>query len=167
MRLNFQEKLYFWKTNFLICLRKPQNCPPPEKKRKKKPKHLKCSLTRAKTKAIKELTPPFSFFLSLSVSLSLSVHPTRWPWYRSGTLIKILLKLVIIQSFICWNSMHTLEVIPFPEVFFTEVSKFILLNCSFKNAHIWFKIIISYVFTILCSYMKYTIFLIYVDIFSS
>ena len=32
--------------------------------------------------------------------------------------------------------MHTLEVIPFPEVFFTEVSKFILLNCSFKNAHL-------------------------------
>ena len=26
--------------------------------------------------------------------------------------------------------------VPFPEVFFTEVSKFILLNCSFKKAHI-------------------------------
>ena len=48
----------------------------PPKKGKKNPKYLKCSLTRAKTKTIKEswllLSP--SFFLSLSLCLSLSTQ---------------------------------------------------------------------------------------------
>ena len=85
MRLKFQENFTFGRRTSKFAKEKPQNCPPPpEKKGKKKknPKHLKCSLTRAKGReAIKELTPPLSFFLSLSlcVSLFLSLSPVCPP----------------------------------------------------------------------------------------
>ena len=60
----------------------PKIAPPPEKKGKKKnPKHLKCSLTRAKDESHKRvdssslfLSLSLSVCLSLSLSLSLSVH---------------------------------------------------------------------------------------------
>ena len=45
----------------------PQNCPPPEKKEKKNPKHLKYSLTRAKDESHKRVDSS-SLFLSLSLS---------------------------------------------------------------------------------------------------
>ena len=50
----------------------PKIAPPPEKKGKKEnPKHLKCSLTRAKDESHKRVD---SSSLSFSLSLSLSVH---------------------------------------------------------------------------------------------
>ena len=67
----------------------PKIAPPPEKKGKKKkknPKHLKCSLTRAKDESHKRVDSS-SLFLSLTLCLSLSLclSTTSWPWYRSGT----------------------------------------------------------------------------------
>ena len=52
----------------------PKIAPPPEKKGKKKknPKHLKCSLTRAKDESHKRVDSS-SLFLSLSLSVSLSL----------------------------------------------------------------------------------------------
>ena len=61
----------------------PKMAPPPwkerEKKKKKNPKHLKCSLTRAKDESHKRVDSSSLFLslcvsLSLSLSLSLSVH---------------------------------------------------------------------------------------------
>ena len=73
--LIFRENFTFGRRTSKFAKENPQNCPPPWKERKKKnPKHLKCSLTRAKDESHKkELTPPLTFFLSLSVSLSLSL----------------------------------------------------------------------------------------------
>ena len=69
--------IYIGRRTSKFAKENPKIAPPRKEKKKKNPKHLKCSLTRAKTKAIKELTPPLSFFLSLSLSrsLSLSVCP--------------------------------------------------------------------------------------------
>ena len=62
----------------------PKIAPPPEKKGKKKkkknPKHLKCSLTRAKDESHKRVDSSSLFLslslcVSLSLSLSLSVCP--------------------------------------------------------------------------------------------
>ena len=53
----------------------PKMAPPPEKKGKKKkknPKHLKCSLTRAKDESHKRVDSS-SLFLSLSLCVSLSL----------------------------------------------------------------------------------------------
>ena len=50
----------------------PKIAPPPEKKGKKNPKHLKCSLTRAKDESHKRVDSS-SLFLSLSLSLCLSL----------------------------------------------------------------------------------------------
>ena len=54
--------------------------PPPEKKGKKKknPKHLKCSLTRAKDESHKRVDSS-SLFLSLSLSVSLSLSLSLCP----------------------------------------------------------------------------------------
>ena len=76
MRVNFQENFTFGRRTSKFAKENPQNCPPPEKKGKKKkknPKHLKCSLTRAKDESHKRVDSS-SLFLSLSLSLSLSVH---------------------------------------------------------------------------------------------
>ena len=54
----------------------PKIAPPPLKrkeKKKKNPKHLKCSLTRAKDESHKRVDSS-SLSFSLSLSLSLSVH---------------------------------------------------------------------------------------------
>ena len=41
LRVNFQEKLYFWKDELLNLLKKnPQNCPPPLKRKEKKKKKI-------------------------------------------------------------------------------------------------------------------------------
>ena len=79
MRVNFQENFTFGRRTSKFAKESPQNCPPPEKKEKKNPKHLKCSLTRAKDESHKRVDSS-SLFLSLSLSLcvslslSLSVH---------------------------------------------------------------------------------------------
>ena len=70
MRLNFQENFTFGRRTSKFAKENPQNSPPPEKKGKKKnPKHLKCSLTRAKDESHKRVDSS-SLFLSLSLSLS-------------------------------------------------------------------------------------------------
>ena len=82
MRLNFQENFTFGRRTSIFAKENPQNGPPPEKKGKKKnPKHLKCSLTRAKDESHKRADSSSLFLslslcvcLSLSLSLSLSVH---------------------------------------------------------------------------------------------
>ena len=74
MRVNFQENFTFGRRTSKFAKENPQNCPPPkrkEKKKKKNPKHLKCSLTRAKDESHKRVD---SSSLFLSLSLSLSVH---------------------------------------------------------------------------------------------
>ena len=78
LRVNFQENFTFGRRTSKFAKENPQNCPPPpEKKGKKKknPKHLKCSLTRAKDESHKRVDSS-SLFLSLTLclSLSLSVH---------------------------------------------------------------------------------------------
>ena len=82
MRFNFQENFTFGRRTSKFANENPQNCPPPLKrkeKEKKNPKHLKCSLTRAKDESHKRVDSS-SLFLSLSLSvflslsLSLSVH---------------------------------------------------------------------------------------------
>ena len=85
MRVNFQENFTFGRRTSKFAKENPQNGPPPEKKgeKKKNPKHLKCSLTRAKDESHKRVDSS-SLFLSLSLcvcvcvclslSLSLSVH---------------------------------------------------------------------------------------------
>ena len=50
----------------------PKIAPPPKRKEKKNPKHLKCSLTRAKDESHKGVDSS-SLFLSLSLSLSVSL----------------------------------------------------------------------------------------------
>ena len=76
----------------LNLLKKTPKIAPPlkrkEKKKKKNPKHLKCSLTRAKDESHKRVDSS-SLFLSLTLclSLSLSVCPPPVDQYRSGTLI--------------------------------------------------------------------------------
>ena len=78
MRVNFQENFTFGRRTSKFAKENPQNCPPPRKERKKKknPKHLKCSLTRAKDESHKRVDSSSLFLsLSLSVSLSLSLCP--------------------------------------------------------------------------------------------
>ena len=73
MRINFQENFTFGRRTSKCAKENPQNCPPPEKKGKKKiPKHLKCSLTRAKDESHKRVDSS-SLFLSLSLSLCVSL----------------------------------------------------------------------------------------------
>ena len=73
MRLNFQENFTFGRRTSKFAKENPQNCPPPWKERKKKnPKHLKCSLTRAKDESHKRVDSS-SLFLSLSLSLCVSL----------------------------------------------------------------------------------------------
>ena len=58
-----------------LLTKTPKIAPPPEKKgkrKKKNPKHLKCSLTRAKDESHKRVDSS-SLFLSLSLSLSVSL----------------------------------------------------------------------------------------------
>ena len=60
-----------------LLTKTPKIAPPPEKKgkrKKKNPKHLKCSLTRAKDESHKRVDSS-SLFLSLSLSVSLSLCP--------------------------------------------------------------------------------------------
>ena len=72
--LIFRKNFTFGRRTSKFAKENPQNSPPHEKKgRKKNPKHLKCSLTRAKDESHKRVDSS-SLFLSLSVSLSLSVH---------------------------------------------------------------------------------------------
>ena len=78
-------KTLLLESELLNLLTKTPKIAPPwkeKKKKKKNPKHLKCSLTRAKDESHKRVDSS-SLFLSLSLSLSLST--TSWPWYRSGT----------------------------------------------------------------------------------
>ena len=72
--LIFRKNFTFGRRTSKFAKENPQNCPPPEKKgkRKKNPKHLKCSLTRAKDESHKRVDSS-SLFLSLSLSLSLCV----------------------------------------------------------------------------------------------
>ena len=73
MRFNFQENFTFGRRTSKFANENPQNCPPlkrKEKEKKKNPKHLKCSLTRAKDESHKRVDSS-SLFLSLSLSLSL------------------------------------------------------------------------------------------------
>ena len=76
LRVNFQENFTFGRRTSKFAKENPQNGPPPwkerEKKKKKNPKHLKCSLTRAKDESHKRVDSS-SLFLSLCVSLSLSL----------------------------------------------------------------------------------------------
>ena len=79
MRLNFQEKTLLLEDELLNLLKKtPKIAPPPEKKEKKNPKHLKYSLTRAKDESHKRVDSS-SLFLSVCVCvcvcLSLSLCP--------------------------------------------------------------------------------------------
>ena len=64
----------------LNLLKKTPKMPPPEKKGKKKknPKHLKCSLTRAKDESHKRVDSS-SLFLSLSLCVSLSLSLSVCP----------------------------------------------------------------------------------------
>ena len=80
MRLNFQENFTFGRRTSKFANENPQNCPPPEKKGKKKknPKHLKCSLTRAKDESHKRVDSS-SLFLSLSLCVSLSLSLSLCP----------------------------------------------------------------------------------------
>ena len=81
MRFNFQENFTFGRRTSKFANENPQNCPPPEKKGKKKkknPKHLKCSLTRAKDESHKRVDSS-SLFLSLSLSLCLSLSLSLCP----------------------------------------------------------------------------------------
>ena len=61
-----------------LLTKTPKIAPPLKRKEKEKknPKHLKCSLTRAKDESHKRVDSSLSFSLSLcvSLSLSLSVH---------------------------------------------------------------------------------------------
>ena len=72
--LIFRKNFTFGRRTSKFAKENPQNFPPPEKKgkRKKNPKHLKCSLTRAKDESHKRVDSS-SLFLSLCVSLSLSL----------------------------------------------------------------------------------------------
>ena len=69
----FSGKTLLLEDELLNLLKKTPQSPPRQRKKtpKKKQKHVKCSLTRAKSKTIKEswllLSP--TFFLSLSLSL--------------------------------------------------------------------------------------------------
>ena len=80
MRLNFQENFTFGRRTSKFAKENPQNCPPLKRKEKKNPKHLKCSLTRAKDESHKRVDSSSLFLslslcVSLSLSLSLSVCP--------------------------------------------------------------------------------------------
>ena len=74
MRFNFQENFTFGRRTSKFANENPQNSPPLKRKEKeeKNPKHLKCSLTRAKDESHKRVDSS-SFFLSLSLSVSLSL----------------------------------------------------------------------------------------------
>ena len=72
--LIFRKNFTFGRRTSKFAKENPQNCPPNEKKgrEKKNPKHLKCSLTRAKDESHKRVDSS-SLFLSLSLSVSLSL----------------------------------------------------------------------------------------------
>ena len=72
--LIFRKNFTFGRRTSKFAKENPKIAPPQEKKRKKNPKHLKCSLTRAKTKAIRVDSSSLSFFLSLSLSTPLDDH---------------------------------------------------------------------------------------------
>ena len=80
MRFNFQENFTFGRRTSKFANENPQNCPPLKRKEKEKknPKHLKCSLTRAKDESHKRVDSS-SLFLSLSVCLSLSLSLSLCP----------------------------------------------------------------------------------------
>ena len=73
--LNFRKTLLLEGELLNLLKKTPQIAPPlkrkGKKKKKKNPKHLKCSLTRAKDESHKRVD---SSSLFLSLSLSLSVH---------------------------------------------------------------------------------------------
>ena len=80
--LIFRKNFTFGRRTSKFAKENPQNCPPHEKKGKRKekknPKHLKCSLTRAEDESHKRVDSSSLFLsLSLSVSLSLSLSTTR------------------------------------------------------------------------------------------
>ena len=72
--LIFRKNFTFGRRTSKFAKENPKIAPPPmkrkEEKEKKNPKHLKCTLTRAKDESHKRVDPPLSFFLSLSVSVS-------------------------------------------------------------------------------------------------
>ena len=73
--LIFRKNFTFGRRTSKFAKENPQNSPPPNEKkgrRKKNPKHLKCSLTRAKDESHKRVDSS-SLFLSFSLSLSLSL----------------------------------------------------------------------------------------------
>ena len=83
--LIFRKNFTFGRRTSKFAKENPQNCPPPmkrkEEEKKNNPKHLKCSLTRAKDESHKRvdssslfLSLSLSLSPSLSLSLSLSVH---------------------------------------------------------------------------------------------
>ena len=74
MRLNFQENFTFGRRTSKFAKENPQIAPPLKRKeeKKKNPKHLKCSLTRAKDESHKRVDSS-SLFLSLSLSVCLSL----------------------------------------------------------------------------------------------
>ena len=77
-------KLIFRKTLLLegellnLLKKTPKIAPPLKRKEKKNPKHLKCSLTRAKDESHKRVDSS-SLFLSLSLSVSLSLSLSLCP----------------------------------------------------------------------------------------
>ena len=80
--LNFRKTLLLEGELLNLLKKTPKIAPPLKRKEKKKknPKHLKCSLTRAKDESHKRvdsslfLSLSLSVCVSLSLSLSLSVH---------------------------------------------------------------------------------------------
>ena len=99
MRLNFQENFTFGRRTSKFAKENPQNCPPLKRKEKKKnPKHLKCSLTRAKDESHKRVDSS-SLFLSLSLCPPLDNHEIyhkislNFNIQQSWTLTKLKLKI--------------------------------------------------------------------------
>ena len=76
--LIFRKNFTFGRRTSKFAKENPKIAPPPmkrkEEKEKKNPKHLKCSLTRAKDESHKRVDSS-SLFLSLSVCLCLSLCP--------------------------------------------------------------------------------------------
>ena len=76
--LIFRKNFTFGRRTSKFAKENPQNCPPLKRKEKKKPKHLKYSLTRAKDESHKRVDSS-SLFLSLSLCVSLSLSLSLCP----------------------------------------------------------------------------------------
>ena len=97
--LIFRKSFTFGRRTSKFAKENPQNCPPPERKKKEKnPKHLKCSLTRAKDESHKRVDSS-SLFLSLSLCPPLDDHviypkiSLNFNIQQSWTLTKLKLKI--------------------------------------------------------------------------